>query len=530
MKKAISLLLVFLMALGALTGCGSKETTSGEGGVLKVGIPTKSTVSDYDDNAFTNYLEEKAGVQIEFIDFSSTASESKKQLALMCGAEEELPDVLLGFEFGHYVMNQYGEDGYFVDLTEYIDKYGENYKKAVDGLEDEIKDYITEKSINTNDNGIYGLPRVICTASDDLQSMMYINHDWLNAVGMSMPTTPDELRAVLQAFATKDPNGNGEADEVPMIGGAGIQYYIINSYMYYDAGRYNVTNGQVWDPVKTDEFRQALIYGNQLVKDELYSSLSFTVKSTTELKNMISPAKGESKVGIFVGNPSTMTSVDSDVLSSFTAMPALNDVTGKGGYTVVVERKIDWTAHITKDCENPDLAMKFLDLFYTDETISFQRHGVEGTDWVREEGKNNMGTDSYVKVVNTEAFFSGNSTWNKNMLGIMTHWNYLGVTQTEAEGRMGDLSRLGLENIEIQKTGKQAEERCIYMIYTTEEYEIQEEKLSNCNTYITEMIAKFFAGEKDPANDTDWNTFLSNLEKLGRSDLMKVAQDAYSRK
>ena len=529
MKKAISLLLAVIMALGVLTGCGAK-TTSGEGNVLKVGIPVKSTVSDYEDNAFTNYLEEKAGIEIEFVHFANTAGESKKQLALMCGADEELPDVMIGFEFGHYVMNQYGEDGYFLDLTEYIDKYGKNYKKALDTLEGDLKEYILEKSVNTNDNGIYGLPRVICTAGDDLQSMLHINNEWLNKVGMSVPTTPDELRAVLQAFMTKDPNGNGEPDEIAMLGGAGIQYFLINSFVYFDAGRFNVTDGQVWDPVKTDEFRQALIYGNKMVKDGLYSSLSFTVKSESEYKNMISPANGPSKVGIFAGRASSLTADDSDVLSQFSALPSLKDSTGKGGYTVIVERKIDWTAHITKDCENPELAMKFLDLFYTDEAVTFQRHGKEGTDWVREEGKNSMGTDSYIKVTNAEAFFSGNSTWNKNMLGIMTHQNYLQISQADAEGRTGDLSRIGLEHVAIQKNGTQPDERCIYLVYTTEEYEIQEEKQSACNTYLTEMIAKFFAGEQDPANDTDWNTFLANLEKLGRSDLMKVAQDAYSRK
>ena len=528
MKKAISLLLVLAMTLGMFVGCGKKEKTGTN--VLKVGMPTKSTVSDYEDNAFTNYLEEKAGVEIEFVSFSSSGGESKKQLALMCGAGEELPDVMLGFELGHYIMNQYGEDGYFLELTDLLDNHAPNYKEAVEKMDAEVKDYVLEKSKNTNDGGIYGLPRVLCTAPDDWQSMIYINHDWLAKVGLSIPTNMKELRTVLHAFKTQDPNGNGEADEVPMLGGAGARLFILNAFMYYDQGRFNVTDGKVWDPVKTDEFRQGLIAGRELVKDELYSTLSFTATSTTDMKNLISPADGSSKVGIFVGNPSSVVASDSDIVEQYTALPALADETGKGGYTVVVERKIEWTSHITKDCEDPALAMKFLDLFFTDETISFQRHGKEGVDWVREEGKNGMGTDSYVKVVNPEAFFSGNSTWCRNVLGIMTHWNYLAVSQVGVEGRVGERSRLGIECIEIQRTGRQPEERAIYMIYTNEEYEIQEELQSGCNSYITEMITNFFSGEKDPASDADWNTFLSNLDKLGRSELMEVAQNAYSRK
>lgn len=529
-KKIISMLLIFVMSLGLLTGCGGKDEIPSETTVLSIGIPQKATVTNYETNELTKLLESKANVDLEFVYFSSVQSEYKKQLALMCGANEELPDVIVGLDLGHYVMNQYGEDGYFLDLAKYIDKYGENYKKALDGLEDDIKTYVEEKSVNTTNDAIYGLPRVVCTASDDLQSLMYINQTWLDKLGLQVPTNLEELRTVLQAFATKDPNGNGEKDELPMFGGAPIQQYIINAFMYYDSGRFNVTDGEVWDPIVTDEFRQALIYGNQMVKDDLYSDLSFTVTASTEIKNLISPVDQPAKVGVFCGNPSTVTNVESEVLSEYTALPALSDMTGKGGYTVVIERQIAWTGYVTKDCEYPALAMKFLDQFYTDDVISAQRHGVEGVDWIREEGTNALGTKSYVKVVNTEAFFSGDRTWNYNVLGIMSHWNYLSVAQEDVEGRIADTGRLSRESVEIMNSGKQPEERAIYLVYTDEEYEIQEEITGTMSEYIADSIIDFFAGEKDPTNDADWNEYLENLESLGRSKMFKVAKDAYSRK
>lgn len=72
-KRMLSLLLVFVMSLGLLAGCGKKTNVEAlpEGTVtLTVGIPQKATVTDYDDNAFTNYLEEQANVEIEFVYFS----------------------------------------------------------------------------------------------------------------------------------------------------------------------------------------------------------------------------------------------------------------------------------------------------------------------------------------------------------------------------------------------------------------------------------------------------------------------------
>ena len=221
-KRILSLLLVFVMSLGVLAGCGGKKTNVEElpeGTVtLTVGIPQKATVTDYDDNAFTNYLEEQANVEIEFVYFSSSASEYKQQLTLMCGANETLPDVILGFEFSHYIVNQYGEDGYFIDLTDYIEEYAPNYKKMIKELDEETQDYISEKGKNTNTGAYYGMPRVTCQAIDQLQSMMYINQNWLTKLGLPMPKTVEELKSTLQAFKTKDPNGNGMNDEIPMLG------------------------------------------------------------------------------------------------------------------------------------------------------------------------------------------------------------------------------------------------------------------------------------------------------------------------
>lgn len=533
MKRVISLLLAFVMSIGMLVGCGSKDEMPEGEATLTVGIPQNSVVESYTNNGFTKYLEEKSGVKIDFVFFSGAASEYSQQLALMCSAQQKLPDVILGFDLGHYVMNQYGEDGYFLDLTEYIDKYGKNYKKAIETLREEdaeIAEYVEKKSINTNDDAIYGLVRVLCTASDDLQSMMHINKNWLDKLGLAMPTTIEELRNVLKAFATKDPNGNGKPDEIPMIGASGIRNYIINSYIYYDAETFNVTDGKVWDPIYTDEFRQALIEGNKLVKDELYSSMSFSIKSNTELKNLISPAEGPSNVGVFCGLSTTMTNADSDAIGEFTLLPALSDATGKGGYTVIQERKIGWTGFITKDCEYPALAMKFMDLFYEDETITAQRHGVKDVDWVYQEGKNGAGTDSYAKIINSEAFFQGSSTWCINALGIMTHRNYLTVAENPETQRIAETQRLVAESWDVIRNAKEAEERCIYLVYNMDEYEVREEKAKEVLNYIDKNITDFFAGEKDPSNDAQWSEFLSTLKDIGREELMKVAQKAYDRK
>ena len=533
MKRKISLLLAIVMTMGLFAACGKDgnvEALPGETVTLNIGIPQNSNVTDYYENTFTKYLEENANVKLEFTLLSGTDSEAKQQLALMCSANEKLPDIILGVAFDHYIVNQYGEDGYFIDLTGYIEKYAPNYEKQLENLDKETKEYVVEKSKNLEDNAFYGMPRVLCEAFDDTQSLTYINQKWLDELGLKVPTTTAELKTVLDAFRTKDPNGNGETDEIPMIGKDGIINYLLNAYVRYEQITYNVTDGKVWDPIKTDEFREGVIYANELVATGNYSKLSFSITSNSEYKALISPVGNPSKVGVFTGNHTLMTNPTTDAKAEFTALPALKDETGKGGYTIVNDPDISWTACITKDCEYPAAAMKLIDTFYMDETVSRQRFGEKDVDWTYKEGKNACGTESYVNVINGEAFFSGSSTWGRNMCGIMTQWNYLDVPAAAANKNSVESQRLVAEQWKCAQEGKQPKERATRLTYTTEEYAIREEKSSDVLDYINEQITLFVTGEKNPKDNAAWDEFIKTADKLGRKELMEICQKAYDRK
>ena len=44
----------------------------------------------------------------------------------------------------------------------------------------------------------------------------YLREDWLQKLGLEKPETLEEWITVAKAFATQDPNGNGEQDEVAL--------------------------------------------------------------------------------------------------------------------------------------------------------------------------------------------------------------------------------------------------------------------------------------------------------------------------
>lgn len=531
MKRIISGFMVLIMLCGLLTGCGGETGgKSGGGKKLKVGIPQKVTVSDYVDNAYTNYIEENTGVEIEFVSFSSTASEYRQQLALIASSNDDFPDVLLGFNaLGNRAVNQYGEDGYFLDLTDLIEKHADEYKAHYAELSDKVKELVDLKMVNQNDGKIYGMPMVTQVLIDNIQSLLFINQTWLDAVGMSAPTTVDELYNVLKAFATKDPNKNGIADEIPMLGGTMISDYVINAYTYFEeAHPYNVENGKVYAPYKTDEFRDALRMLNRMCEEGLYSDMSFTVTSNTELKNLYTPASGTATVGIIAGHPSNKTNTSSAVLDEYVALAPLADQTGKGGYLVVSEDTVSLTAFITKDCKDPEMAMEFIDFFYQDETIKRGRHGEKDVDWEVGSGMDIYGNEVTTVTLNEEAFFDGSQTWGINACGIHTADNYNRVA-SEEENAGGRTSKLLAGSYSLISQYPIKADTIRNLEYTNEEDDIKEQYESTINNYVKEQINLFIMGSIDIDSDADWNAYLKQIDAINFADVLGIKQSAYDR-
>lgn len=539
-RKIVSLLLVLIMALGMFTGCKKKEegTVKGDGKVT-VGLKQDTTISDYDTNALTKYLEKVTGLEIEWEYFSSNEDNAKRQITLMCSGGEKLPDIFLGIQMGHYMVNQFGEDGYFIDLTELMENHAPNYQKAMSQLSEKQQKYVKEKLVNTVDGNIYAMPTYSAfTTIDDQQSMMYINQKWLDKVGMSIPTTVEELEQVLIAFATKDPNGNGEADELPMLAQQAGRNWILNAFVEYDETTFNVKDGKVWDPVYTDEFRKGVQYVNNLVSRNLCHEYGFTL-STQEIKNLISPTDGTPvQVGIFAGHPESMTNPASNALDEFTSLGALKDATGSGlgGYNIVNDPQVSFDAVITSDCKDPEEAMMFLDALYDDECVARQRYGEKDVHWEYSEGIGADGeSQSYIKILDTNAFFDGsmNATLH-NLLGIRTFANYMPIVpqdgKYEAGNRSDQADRVMTESyVNLKNTGKKTEYNLDGMIYTNEEYDKREEKAGKVNAFMQERTTLFMQCLKDPYSDAEWNQFLTELTSTGRKDLMKIAQSAYDR-
>ncbi len=214
------LLLVLVMFMPILSfpaqAQGDIATPAGQFPIVKEPITFKvlvsngEQVSDFNKNAYTQWLEEKTGVNLEIDVVNTTDAQAKLNLVLASG---DLPDILLGFSPSTSLIAQQGVQGTFLPLNDLMAKYGDETKRVFQKERPQLLPLITSP-----DGKVYGLPEVNECFHCFLAQKMWVYKPWLDKLGLAVPKTTDEFEAMLKAFKDKDPNGNGKADEVPLSG------------------------------------------------------------------------------------------------------------------------------------------------------------------------------------------------------------------------------------------------------------------------------------------------------------------------
>lgn len=226
-KKVLSLLLAATMTMSvALTGCGAKEQASsgtdaaasktqeasGDSSAAEESAEKpKITVSIYDrgtldpsegtmdDNRWTKWINENAPVEVEFISIPRWTS-TEKFNALF--ASDSAPDLILSWG----VPNNWVSDGLLMPLQDVIDQYSTVYKELTEQYPAMIK-------AGSVDGELYYITALSALAPNHT---LCIRTDWLEKLNLEVPTTEEEFYNVAVAFATQDPDGNGQDDTYGM--------------------------------------------------------------------------------------------------------------------------------------------------------------------------------------------------------------------------------------------------------------------------------------------------------------------------
>lgn len=221
--KVMGLVSASLLVLSAC-GAGGGGSASKDQGLTNIEFPLKEKATlkittgssplapaDPNDKLIYKRLEEATGVHIEWTNYQSDYGE-KRNLDI---SANELPDVFMNGGASDVDLIKWAKNGVIIPLEDLIDQHMPNLKKVLD----ENPEY--RSMMTAPDGHIYSLPWIeeLGAGKESIHSvngMAWINTDWLEALDLEMPETTEDLVAVLEAFKTQDPNGNGQADEIPM--------------------------------------------------------------------------------------------------------------------------------------------------------------------------------------------------------------------------------------------------------------------------------------------------------------------------
>jgi len=545
MKKLLALLLAVVLFIGVFAGCSKTDNSSKtvktasinteslypvvtEPVTLTLAIGVGPTNEDPNNMWFFKYMKEKTGVDTDYMVIQNSAWDEKKPIML---ATDDLPDIFLGLSFNTTEIMKYGKAGSFIPLNGYIDLYGDMIKEKIDMVDG------AWTGIHCPDGNIYSLPSLTISFQASGNALS-INHEWLKNVGMDFPTTLDEFYNVMKAFKEQDANGNGDPnDEIPISGSSTERPFrgqILDAFgLILESGsktNMGVTRDgkAVYVPL-SEKYKDYLTYMNKLWSEGLIDPDYYT----QDLQAVY--AKGEKQLfGVYTNwAPYYFTSKWAD----WTVISPLVENSGDKPLTFYRTPYNPGRLTVTKACKNPDVAVRWLNLFYTPEVCKRLFYGPEYGSDEDTEGK---GTILYPEE--DGSMHEEVPAWNPDEIGL---WDWYCTVNGPGncmfscaldEGYQFEVlygadpfkSALPEESLwRLQYLDNVADNRTLPYppVYLSEENVNRVDELATAlNTYVETMEAKFIIGTEPLSN---YDAFVSELKRLGAEEYEKIYVDAY---
>ena len=438
--------------------------------------------------------------------------------------------------------DQLGFDGISMPLNQLIEENAYYLNQLMDQYP------VVRSGITASDGNIYAYPGFgegFVNTADEMDTgeltdpganlclnISMIRKDWLDKLNLDMPETLDDWYNVLKAFKTQDPNGNGKADEIPLTSTFNVRdiYRFGEAFGLYRSGnaecRWEIgEDGKLFFKDITEEYKKTLEFLNKIYSEGLLDPeyATSTYDKTTEKisRNLLGALSSDwmSNIGTYNSNLKTAGVENANWVP-------VKPIRNMDGETLITNRWSVWkTAAISKDCNNPELAMKWLDFqTLSTEGVALTNFGIEGTSYTKtDDGKISL-TD--VAVNNPDGIGP------QEYLRSLGAWGQLPYPQAK-EGYevlwadQPDILEFGNSFTSDQvvqpfpNNGTKAA-----LPFTDEENAIRSEIETNIETYCDEMAIKFIEGKESLDKFDD---YVATVESYGLDQLLEVHQEAYER-
>lgn len=563
-KRIGTLLLVLSLLVSGVSGCSSKNTDKDTNNTLnptqaaenndankgeqtssgdvttapEVTWPDNTSISWYIRGGaadFNNYLyadlkgihaiEDATDIDIEFQVVNAPSNQEIDAQYLLMLAGGTYPDVIQYLHNESYPggVPKLHEEGVAIELNSLIENYMPNLQKILKENPEIARDM-------KNDEGkfLYFSKLNSFSKPEDVLDVSYwgflMRKDWLENVGLNYPENIDDWYKVLSAFKTQDPNGNGQQDEIPFDAGAGAASMFMTAYGVMSGVYIDQKTGKVAYGEATPEYKEYLETMNKWYSEGLIANIfdetGNAVPGSVTDENIYADIAGSWK-GLANNWEQRLPKVlEKNPNADLVAVPWLTSTDGEkytpNRYFSHIGRE---QIIITPDCEYPEAVATIIDYMYSPEGSANLTWGVEGETYSTNADGTRVLTDYANEVID---YYDGN--FPRIFSYAMSH---VGFPRFD----FNDFSASSREQqyVDACNLWAYASRALVYppsIVLTSAEQEAAIGTTTDLGQYIAEMQMKFITGEEPLTN---YDNYISTLEKMGINKLVEAYQGAYDR-
>ncbi len=428
-RKVVSLMLVSAMVAGMLAGCGSDSGSSKGGSSTETGSAAEASSSGETaddkspitfeyfnadgkngnwDNPVAKAITEATGVTLDVSYPVASQGDAKEDVALMI-ANDEYPDMI----YAKGSATDLYQAGALIDMTDLIEKYGPNIKKMYGAEMEKLK-------WSQDDPGIYqlsyaGVNQKTLTTGGSCQ----IQWAALKENDYKYPKTLDEYEKMIKSYLAAHPKTEDGLDMIGITMSASDWHWMITlgnpAGLIADASpdngqwiiddEYNVHYKHVTDEEK-EYFKWLCRMYNEGILDPNFATQTdddYIAKVASGRVVAITDAEWH-----YSQCEATLVA-DGKVDQTYVGLPVTLREDQVEKALLYQGTTVGWGIGITKSCENPVRAIKFLDYLCSDEGQILYHWGIEGENYFLDDDGQPYRTDEEVAKAQSDPDYAKNT-------------------------------------------------------------------------------------------------------------------------
>lgn len=322
-----------------------------------------------EDNRWTKWLNESGPSNVKFVPIPRWESAQKLNVLFASGSA---PDLI--FEYNPVIMDTFYTQKQLMPLDDLIEKHSTVYKNL-------LEQYPALRKVGTKSDGkLYSVARL---ASVQPIHGLLIRKDWLDKLGLEVPTTVEELLTVAKAFTEQDPDGNN-ADDTYGISLSFKSQDVIQSF-------FNAYGINPAIPLVVENGELVISWENQKLAVDYMKQIFEMGAADKDFLNDANGAKAKQdflngKLGIYPNQVGTYFDFAVNSLSvlkkndpAAEVIPIAYPASSKGSYNPAFTNPVQVTAYVNANAKNPDAVMKYIDFASEVSTGRKLGYGDDGT-------------------------------------------------------------------------------------------------------------------------------------------------------